>query len=154
MGFSKVDSNFPVMCYNGYKHYQLRWFENRHLNLMNFDTPRKILLAAFADYDLTTSRHAVIVNVANLFFLQYNRAKRSNRETQLMPDLVTFTQNRVSLGRSNLNAALGAGGVLRRRYRGRALFVGVCQRIDATSSADPDVMVVTIGYGKNWCGLI
>jgi hypothetical protein len=154
MGFSKVDSTFPAMCYNGYKHYQLRWFEDRHLNLMDFTTPRRILLAAFADYDKTSSQHAVIVNVANIFFLQYNRAKRNNRETQLLPNLVTYTQNRGGGAASNQEGGMGVGGTIVRSHNSKTLFVSVCERVNAATTTDPDVMVVAIGYNRNWCGLV
>jgi hypothetical protein len=154
MGFSKIDSNFPAMCYNSYKHYQLRWFEDRHLNLVDFTTPRRIQLAAFADYDKTNSQHAVIVNVAGIFFLQYNRAKRNNRETQLRANLVTYVQNRGGGTASNLDGGMGVGGTIVRNHNGKTLFVAVCQRVDAPTTSDPDVMVITIGYNKNWCGLI
>jgi hypothetical protein len=154
MGFSHIEGDFPAMCYNGYKHYQLRWFEDRHLNLADFSTPRRVLLAAFADYDKTTEGlHAVVVNVANLFFLQYNRAKRNNRETQLMSDLVTYTQN-VPGRASNLDGGMGVGGTVIREHSNRTLFVSVCERVTAASSSEPDAMVLAIGYDRNWCGQV
>jgi Gametolysin peptidase M11 len=152
MGASFGASDGPRKCFNGYKHYQLRWFENRHLNLSDFTTPRKVLVAAFADYDKTTAAHSVIVNVGGMFFLQYNRAKGINEGTAEMKDLVTVTANTPSF--SVLLRGLGVGQSHTRALNGKVLYVSACRRIDATRSTQPDVMEIAIGYGRNWCKFI
>jgi hypothetical protein len=155
MGASGRESNGPQRCFNGYKSYQLRWYEDRHLNLHVFTTPRKIQLAAFVDYRKTTANtHHVIVNVDNLFFLQYNRAKGINAGTFEMKDLVTVVSNTPT--QSALLAGLGPGNVRTAAHGGRTLYVAACRRIDAPvgSTTVPDVMEMTIGYDRNWCGLI
>jgi hypothetical protein len=156
MGGTAIASNGPRRCYNGYKSYQLRWYEDRHLNLRDFATPRKVQLAAFVDYRKTTaSVHHVVVNLADRFFLQYNRAKGINFETHMMKNLVTVVSNEPNM--SLLLAGLGAGKAWTTAYGGRTLYVAVCRRIDApvgSTATVPDVMVLTIGYDRNWCGLI
>jgi hypothetical protein len=152
MGISYSITDGPKKCFNGYKNYQLRWYEDRHLNLYDFTEPRLIQLAAFADYDKTGPQHSVIINVDDLFFLQYNRAKGINSGTNIMRDLVTFTENQPS--RSDLEGGLGIGGSLVRPHEGKMLFVSVCHRVNATTSDQPDVMEITIGYHKNWCDLL
>jgi Gametolysin peptidase M11 len=149
MGASYGASDGPRKCFNGYKHYQLRWFENRHLNLNAFTTPRKVLLAAFADYDKTTTAHSVIVNVGGMFFLQYNRAKGINEGTEEMKNLVTVTANTVRF--SVLLRGLGVGQSHTQAHNNKMLYVSACRRIDATRSTQPDVMEIAIGYGRNWC---
>jgi Gametolysin peptidase M11 len=152
MGASWGNSDGPRKCFNGYKNYQLRWYEDRTLTLTDFTTPRLINLATFADYDKTTTAHSVLLYVADMFFLQYNRVKGINSGTYEMKDLVTFTENTRSF--SILEGGIGVGGSLIRPYNGKTLFVSVCERVDAVSPTVPDVMVITIGYNKNWCGLI
>lgn len=152
MGASWSSSEGPKKCFNGYKNYQLRWYEDRQLYLTDFTTPRQINLAAFCDYDKTTTSQPVLLNVGDIFFLQYNRAKGINLETYEMKDLVTFTENIPSW--SVLEGGMGVGGSLIRPHNGKTLFVSVCQKIDASSQTQPDMMVITIGYNKNWCGLI
>jgi hypothetical protein len=95
----------------------------------------------------------VIVNVANIFFLQYNRAKDINSETGIQKDMVTYTQN-VPWSSSDLNGGMGVGGTMVRSHNGKTLFVSVCSRVDAATATAPDVMEVTVGYHKNWCGLV
>lgn len=151
MGASYNPSDGPKKCFNGYHHYQLRWFEDRHRNLADFTTPVKIQLATFVDYAKTTPSQPVIVNAAD-FFLQYNRAKGMNNATREMKDVVTVTQNIPS--NSILQAGLGPGNSYVYVVNGRNLYFAACRYINATTASQPDVMEITIGYDKNWCGLI
>jgi hypothetical protein len=151
MGGSAVDKDGPKRCFNGYKHYQLRWFEDRHLVVRDFALPRRVLLAAFCDYNKTGPEHAVIVNVADLFYLQYNRAKGINAGTMAeMRDRVTVTHN--DLTRSVLDRGLTVGESFVCVHGDcRSLFVSVCRRADATEPGQPDIVEIAIGYDKNWC---
>jgi Gametolysin peptidase M11 len=151
MGASPGNSDGPKRCFNGYHHYQLRWFEDRHLNLADFTTPRKIQLATFVDYAKTTPAQPVIVNAAN-YYLQYNRAKGMNEGTKEKKDLVTVVENTQSM--SKLYAGLGPGNSYVRVFNGRNLYIAACRYLNATTATQPDVMEITIGYDKNWCGFI
>jgi hypothetical protein len=155
MGPSYWASSGPRKCFNGYHSYQLRWYRDRSLALTQFETPRKIPLAAFVDYRKTTAnKHYVIVDVAGLRFIQYNRAKGINAGTAEKKNLATVTSN--TPGRSTLNGALGPGQAMTVAHGGRTLYIAACRFINAPAGSTriPDVMEITIGYDRNWCGLI
>jgi hypothetical protein len=93
----------------------------------------------------------VIVNVGDLFYLQYNRAKGINEGTlEEMRDKVTVTHNDKYM--SVLDQGLSVGDTFVCVHGNcRALFVSVCARVDAAGPDEPDIMEIAIGYDKNWC---
>lgn len=149
MGPSYFASDGPKKCFNGYKHYQLRWFEDRKLDLYDFSRPQIIKLATFVDYHKTTPTQPVIINLSDLFYIQYNRAKGINEGTTEMHDLVTVTEN--SAGWSLLRRGLNVSESFTWVQGERNLFLSVCRRIDAESLSQPDLMEVAVGFDQSWC---
>lgn len=151
MGPGSASETGPLRCFNGYKNFQLRWYEDRQLKISDPSTPTKLNVTAFVDYNRTTPTDRVLVVVADNLYLQYNRAKGLNAATGERPDALTVTY----LGMSNslLYAGLTAG----QQYTGtnfkgtgKTLYINVCRRLDGIAGK-PDVMEIAIGYDKSWC---
>jgi Gametolysin peptidase M11 len=149
MGPSYGASDGPKKCFNGYKHYQLRWFEDRQLDLYNFSRPQIIKLATFVDYHKTTPAQYVVINLSDMFYIQYNRAKGVNEGTNEMQDLVTVTED--SPGYSLLRQGLNVNESFSWVQEEKTVFVSVCRRIDAATLSQPDVMEIAVGFDQSWC---
>lgn len=149
MGASYKASDGPKKCFNGYHHYQLRWFEDRQLDLYDYSRPRIIKLATFVDYDKATPGQPVLISLSDTFYLQYNRAKGINEGTNEMQDLVTVTEN--APGFSLLHQGLNVSESFTWVQVGQQVYVSVCRRVDAATLSEPDVMEIAIGTDKNWC---
>lgn len=94
MGFAT--SQEIKSCFNAQKHWALGWFKDRALSLVVEDLPWAGYLAAFVDYDMTTSDQYVLVNVGQSdprLFLQYNRAKGINADTREHRDQVVIVRD-------------------------------------------------------------
>jgi hypothetical protein len=95
MGYA-VESQETKSCFNAQKHWSLGWFEDRALSLDVEDLPWAGYLAAFVDYNMTTSDQCVLVNVGQSnprLFLQYNRAKGINAGTRALGDQVVIVRD-------------------------------------------------------------
>jgi hypothetical protein len=155
MGYSDSQSDLPRKCYNAAGHWQLEWYKSYMRTIASVsDVPSSsIELAAFVDAGVAGGR-PLILQIGTDFFLQYNRAKSFNSGTEAKQDQVTVTQNRgvqctwslAGLSPGNQWTASNFAG------SGQNLVVEVCSRMDATSSGQPDVMVLSIGLGSANCG--
>jgi hypothetical protein len=138
----------PLKCFNGLKHWQLGWYKDRAVQI-NSSSATKVNLATFVDYKLTTPDHAVLANIDNKYYLQYNRAKGMNSETGAGVNKVTIVTP-VSSG-SRLVAQLNPSGprfVVRDYSRGMDLVVEVCcQR----RTRGVDSMILSVGLGRSLC---
>ena len=76
MGPSYSNSTWPRKCYNGYNNHRLGWYDDRKVNWDEGMTSLK--LATFVDFDKASPDEAVIVNIFDKFFLQYNVKKEFN----------------------------------------------------------------------------
>jgi hypothetical protein len=95
MGYAVV-SQTTNSCFNAQKHWSLGWFKDRALSLAIEDLPWAGYLAAFVDYNMTTSDQYVLVNVGQSdprLFLQYNRAKGINAGTRALGDQVVIVRD-------------------------------------------------------------
>ena len=117
---------------------------------------RKVRLAAFVDYSLTTwtgsQKEPVLVNVVDELFIQYNRASKYNVGTGEYPDTVTVT-TKPQRGGSQLVAALSPG----ETYtvpdfygQGKSLLIEVCESV-LGSSQRPDIAVISVGKHRSAC---
>lgn len=146
MGYGDKRIGYPRKCYNGAKHYQLGWYNDREA-LVNPFRPSIVKLAAFVDYDKTASDEPVLLNIGNLFFLQYNRAKSFNIDTEQAADEVTITRERDNEGSKRITD-LKEGQTFRKRNfagTGKDLVIQVCERVDATDLHGVDYMSVSVG---------
>jgi hypothetical protein len=155
MGFSYPRKKWPRFCFNGHKNWFLGWYRDRTITVDPVQSAWKGRVAAFADYDLTTEGMHVIINVGDLY-LQYNRAKKMNRETREKANQLTITQE-VFEG-SELLAGLtsyktGNANVFELpnyTKNGDKLVIAVCQTV-AGSSSSPDYMVVSVALNEANC---
>jgi Gametolysin peptidase M11 len=84
---------WPRKCFNSAHNYQLQWYQKRHRNITTTNLIERsylINLATFVDYNITEKNEPVIVNVADVLYLQYNRAKLFNIDTEEMKDMITI----------------------------------------------------------------
>jgi len=81
MGFGEKDTAWPRKCYNGVKNWQLKWYEDRQIRVNPFKA-YFITLAAFVDYEKATSEEPCLVNIGNMYFIQFNRARKFNHDTE------------------------------------------------------------------------
>jgi Gametolysin peptidase M11 len=146
----------PQKCFNAYHHYQLGWFASNHLQFdpLEETMPQQVVLAAFTDYDKAQSaggEAVVILNVANQYYMQYNRADRFNSETEAMADRVVINAD---LGdRTDLLAGLAVGEwfvVENYGDSGSTLIIKVCSRLEGNDSR-PDSMILSISWNEDAC---
>jgi hypothetical protein len=132
-------------------HSQLGWYSNRVLTV-NPASGRRLKLATFVDYSRAAPDEPVVISILGKYFLQYNRAKGMNAETNEKANLVTVTDNARS--KSLSAAGLGPGNrFVRSNFlgTGRTLVVVVCDRREGAGANGADLMVVSIGYGRSFC---
>ena len=145
LGLSTRSAEAPLRCFNGLKNHQMGWYSDHEAKVV----PAKhgtqtINLAAFADISKTTE--LVLLNVADTYFVQYNRAKGMNVGTGEKLNQVTIT-TKYSQG-SKAVAGLASGDT----FSGNGLTIKACRTEKAES--DVDSMVVSIGLGNVNCSAV
>eukprot|EP00543_Licmophora_paradoxa_P005864 CAMPEP_0202451146 /NCGR_PEP_ID=MMETSP1360-20130828/9642_1 /ASSEMBLY_ACC=CAM_ASM_000848 /TAXON_ID=515479 /ORGANISM="Licmophora paradoxa, Strain CCMP2313" /LENGTH=827 /DNA_ID=CAMNT_0049069645 /DNA_START=188 /DNA_END=2671 /DNA_ORIENTATION=+ len=148
MGFSYRFQEWPSMCFNGAKNWQIGWFDDRNLDLTDVDLTSEakvINIAAFVDYYLTNEGTYVGVKIGNIF-LQYNRAKGPNFQTREKRNrlTVTLTTEDESELLAGLNPSSGS------YTTSDGVKIHVCSKVQGTDDS-PDYMVVSIGYMTTLC---
>lgn len=153
MGFGQASSTFPLKCFNGFKSWQLGWYASNHLQIADpATTTGRINLTTFVDYK-KAGNQPVLINVADTYFLSFNRAKSFNIDTEESKNMVTVTRNDATV--SKAVAGLAAG----QRYTvptwdgsAASLVIAVCSisYADASSNAT-DVAVVSVALNTSFC---
>merc|ERR1712232_221058 len=90
------ERDWPLKCFNGHKNWLLGWYESRHYTIDPdplVHGAKLLKLAAFVDYNMTNWSDHVIINVADTYFLLYNRATKFNIHTEEKRDQVTITEH-------------------------------------------------------------
>jgi Gametolysin peptidase M11 len=96
MGVSTPIAWAPQKCYNAAQHWQLGWYSEHQWSLVNQDisSPRLISLAAFPDHQKVSSgQYAILLQLTDSIYVQFNRAKSYNRGTDMMPDQVVVVRD-------------------------------------------------------------
>lgn len=151
MGSGTKAQGWPRKCYNGYQSHHLGWYKTRTIA---WDPPQQgdtaLNLAAFADFDKTYSNEPVIINIAEKYFLQFNRAKGMNNDTEMFPNLVTVSE---PLGTgTEIRAAMMVGDtfqVLNFDNSAKTLIVEVCR--PATGYSGSEMMRISIAMDRSLC---
>jgi hypothetical protein len=104
----QLRENFPQMCFNAAKSWQLGWYANKSAELSVDYGAFTGYLDAFVDYDNVPSNEHVLLKVGNLHMI-YNRAKGINLETQEFVNQVTVTEKLSDTDFSHAVGALGSG---------------------------------------------
>lgn len=94
MGASYKDQNWPLMCFNGAKNWQLGWYDDKVINLEERSScgPWKGRLYGYPDYKAVPLSGVVIIRVGNIF-IQYNKIDELNKDMQEKADVVAFTES-------------------------------------------------------------
>ena len=149
-----LNSTYPLKCFNGFKNWQLNWFASNQVRIMDVSTPRKIAMASFVDYS-KAGQLPVLVNINDYLFLQFNRAKLFNMDTEEKRNLLTITRNDPS--RSQAVAGLAAGErytVANWENSGDSLVIQVCgMKYDDAFPEQTDRVVVSIGLNQAYCNI-
>lgn len=151
----------PLRCFNGQNNDQLGWYSDLTTKVtLPVANPDPIKLAAFVDEAAVRSNkeHSILINVADSYFLQYNRAKYYNIGTGEYPDMVTVTTKPMN-GGSQLVAALSPaseGGTdiyeVPNFVGTHTLVLKVCRSIRSNGILTPDVMEVIVALDSADCG--
>jgi hypothetical protein len=144
-------TDWPKKCFDGEKHWQLGWFFRRQQTLLTKDlaSGRLIKLATFVDYDKSEYDEPVLVRIDDIF-LQYNRAKEFNIDTEEKRDQVTITR-RTGSG-SDALAGLSQGDLYSEFLLddpNRTLLIEACGKQSGNRGAD--VMVISVAVGRSLC---
>jgi hypothetical protein len=149
-GAGYKSTNWPRKCFNAYNQWQLQWYESRARYLdPSSDGPAMLKLAAFTDFDVAAPTDYVVVSIQDEYFLNYNRAKKFNIDTEEKRNMVTVTEP-ADAG-TNCLVGLMAG----QRYEiktsdGSNLFIEVCEMVLGSGSS-PDIAIVSIGIDVSLC---
>ena len=155
MGYGQKSATGPSKCYHGPANWNLGWYAKRSVRVelpLVSGAADGIYLATFVDYDLTKAEHSVLVNIADRYFLQYNRAKGMNVGTGKARNLVTVQEDLITS--SELRAVLNVSDIfIHSNFSGSGLplIVKVCERIDGDNYIVPDIMTVSIGINVTIC---
>jgi hypothetical protein len=149
-----IDENFPHKCFNAQNHWLLGWFSDRSITV-NPDVPVKIKILGFVDYTKTIQgAEFVVAKIGANLYLQFNRAKLHNRETEEAADKLVIILDRGDEG-TTLVVDLDDGNSLYTvpdfEGSGRQLNVEVCRVVIGATDDNIDWMEVSIGYGVSLC---
>ena len=157
MGFGLQKSDYLRSCYNAQKHWFLGWYQDRSRTLvvptlsslitrgnqsdLKNDTellPWTSVLAAFVDYDAASIQQLVILQIEtdnqdSRYYLQYNRAKKFNRDTREYRDQVVIIEEE---------------GTLEGTYGIQSWLVGAIQPPPVRTKAKPGEHQLTFGMHK------
>jgi Gametolysin peptidase M11 len=154
MGLGGGDAHAPRQSFNAHKGWQTGWYFSRHLSFDPFtEEPRRIDVAALVDYEKTSDGQAVIVNIADLVYFQYNRAKGFNNETRAMSNKLVIVEahGNGNSGRiAALNASDDAFAIPNFLESGQRLVIEVCGD-EFGDAVKPDIMAVSVGFGESSC---
>jgi len=105
MGYGYTQHNFPQMCFNAAKSWQLGWYNDKSLDIDLSNGPQGIYLDSFVDYDNVPVGEFVLLKIGTMHAI-YNKQKGINSETQEFQDRVTISQMATTDEKSEVVAAL------------------------------------------------
>ena len=157
MGRSVLGAGTPHRCYNAAQHWQLGWYdESQRVSIVDASSSpssQLIYVAAFVDAHKTIDdpATAVLVQLDDSRYLQFNRAKDYNAGTGQMADLIVITQL-TSSGTTRLLAGLDMANNPVYQF-GSGVTVEVCDVVIGDAAmADYDFAVISAGTGSSLCG--
>ena len=155
MSAGHKQTNWPAKSFNAQNHWDLGWYEDRSVSVDPIAAPQLLKIAAFVDYDKTQPGEHVLaeVGVENLY-MQYNRAKGFNRDTEEKADMLTISTKMD--GGTDLVAGLDldSNTYLVAGFQGsdQDILIEVCYVGVGNSVDQPDYMIVSVGVGPSLCG--
>jgi hypothetical protein len=150
-----LDEYSPHKCFNAQNHWMLGWFSDRSITI-DPDVPVKINILGFVDYTkVIPGAEFVVARVGENLYLQFNRAKLHNKQTEEARDKLVIILDRGREG-TTLVAELDNSNNLYSKINfessGRQLNVAVCRVFIGETDDDIDWMEVSIGFGASLCG--
>lgn len=141
----------PLRCFNGAKNWQLGWYRDRQRKIQPHRSgPTVLKIAAFTDYDDTPGSIPVLISVAGVYFLQYNRAKHFNSGTGEKRNQLTITENLEDGSESKAGLEVGQRYVVENfKDTGKRLVIHVCESEYSTI----DTLTVSIAMDRSFCHL-
>jgi len=149
MGYSYPNDDAPVMCFNNAKHWQLGWFQDKHVNvnplLQNYWQGN---LVSFVDYTSAGSSFVIlrVVGHNKEYFVGFNRKGGINNGNAEVgaENKVTIQSRGSTTSDSNLEAKLGMGdNFVIESFGGESSNVMIeVDRIDVTST--PPKVIVSV----------
>jgi hypothetical protein len=131
--------------------HELGWYSEREQKINPTVKPFMISLASFVDFDRAIRTQPVLVDVQNKVFLQYNRAKWFNQDTEEKWDSVTVTELFSNGDSNNLGGVYpGSQLAIPNFSNGRDLVIDVCStHMGGTDEAD--FALVSVALGQSYC---
>jgi Gametolysin peptidase M11 len=149
MGVSTPIAWAPQKCYNAAQHWQLGWYSEHQWSLVNQDisSPRLISLAAFPDHQkVSPSQYAILLQVTDNIYLQFNRAKSYNRGTDMMPDQVVVIRD----DQDKTVVLAGLDMTTQNSLRLASVAIQVCSlNINSSDESGVDFAVVAVAASDN-----
>lgn len=144
---------YPLKSFNGANNAQFGWFSDRTIIVDPAHGGQMISLATFVDYGKVSKIDPVLIQVGTDVYLQYNRAKDFNIQTNEMIDQVTIVQQQNN-GTSLLGAVDPSSNpqviLVNFDGTGRNVVIEACST-GVGDSFNPDWMAVSIGYDQSYC---
>jgi hypothetical protein len=148
-------TNWPAKSFNAKNHWDLGWYEDRSVSVDPIEAPQILKIAAFVDYDKTQQGEYVIaeVGIGNLY-MQYNRAKGFNRDTEEKADMLTISTKTDEGTDLVAGLDLDSNTYLVAGFEGsdQDILIEVCHVGVGNGADQPDYMIVSVGIGPSLCG--
>jgi hypothetical protein len=155
MSAGHKQTNWPAKSFNAQNHWDLGWYEDRSVSVDPITAPQLLKIAAFVDYDKTQQGEYVIAEVGGNLYMQYNRAKGFNRDTEEKADMLTIS-TKMDKGGTDLVAGLDLDSktYLAAGFQGsdQDILIEVCNVGVGNGADQPDYMIVSVGIGPSLCG--
>jgi hypothetical protein len=155
MSRALLDKDFPIKCYNAQNHWAFGWFNDRSITI-DPSVRVKIKLLGFVDYKKADrGTEYVIAKIGENHYLQFNRAKLHNIDTEEAADQLVIIEDLGGRNGTSLVAALDDGNniYIEANFENSRspLNVQVCKTVTGDTDQDIDWMEVSIGYGSTDC---
>jgi hypothetical protein len=155
MSRALLDKDFPIKCYNAQNHWAFGWFNDRSITI-DPSVRVKIKLLGFVDYKKADrGTEYVIAKIGENHYLQFNRAKLHNIDTEEAADQLVIIEDLGGRNGTSLVAALDDGNniYIEANFENSRspLNVQVCKTVKGDTDQDIDWMEVSIGYGSADC---
>jgi hypothetical protein len=110
-----------------------------------------VTLAAFVDYQKAGPNKEVLLNIENTYYLQYNRAKAFNLDTEENRDKVVVVRDTIGYSKLLKGMSVDEGISLSVGGSRIKLVVKVCHQVEGLGD-DPDFVVLSVSMNRAYCG--
>jgi hypothetical protein len=153
MSFGHAIPYYPLKSFNGANNAQFGWYSDRQVTVDPSQGGQVIALATFVDYSKSNKSDPVLIQIGTDVFLQYNRAKDFNSQSEQDIDQVTIVQQQ-----NNGTSLLGSVDPFSNPQftindldgSGRNVVITACSS-GSGDSDNPDWMALSIGYDQSYC---